>query len=319
MRTLLFILLLFTAHFAFSQQETKQKKKGSFWKALGEAITVDGEPIACSGLSANTRDIRGEWREYGAGGSAGSFSPRNHAYTFEPALDTYFDINVESERIPISLTVTDPSGRIIRGKRESVGIQYLNLQANLRGAYTIWVSPEEHNTRGNYRLSVIGYFAKSPEMTKSEFQKQTSEFRQNSSVHKYSIAADQGNLEFMYRSTGNNAAIEIQDAYGQTLRPHFSDTPTGRLQNQTVKIAAKSSVILTIANQNPGSEGTYELLLWGNFSVVEKEEIPAKGTSILPAIPTASATKPPTSRFLRTGQILYSIIYRIRLATAAHA
>ncbi len=399
MRILLFILLFFTAHFAFSQQDTKEKKKGSFWKALGEAITVDGEPIGGSGLSANTRDIRGEWKEYGAGGGAGSFSPRNfaysfyvknpntklsigresvlrtssliisksgrrydlfspgnevtrggkrivtlleegryvlyigaprgsigsfryevegaisdiqpipadiwaspatafdpeggggassnlfsprnHAYTFEPDLDTYFDINVESEGIPISLTVTDPGGRVIRGKRESTGIQYLNLQASMRGAYTIWVSPEEHNTRGNYRLNVIGYLAKSPEMIKSEFQKQTSEFRQNSSVHKYSIAADQGNLEFIYRSTSQNAAIEIQDAYGQTLRPHFSDNPTGRLQNQTVKIAAKSSVILTIANQNPGSEGTYELLLWGNFSEVKKEEIPTEGTSIL--------------------------------------
>ena len=252
----------------------------------------------------------------GGGASRNPFSPRNHAYIFEPSLDTYLDINLEPGGTPVRLTLVDPSGKVIRGEKQNGAseIQFLNYQARQKGPYIIWVSTGESNGRGGYTLSVMGNLIKNPERMESNFKSLTSKFNQASSVHKYFITAEDGTLEYIYRSLSQNASIEFHDSYGQRLSPHFSDTPTGRLQNQAVKIPAKSTVILTITNQNPESEGTYEFLLWGNFSEVKKEEMPGEGGDSFSSDNQKNLSVPSPNTILvkgslsRSGQVISNLV-----------
>lgn len=211
--------------------------------------------------------------EGGGGAYSNTYSPRNHIYTFEPELDSYFDINIESNGIPIGMSIINPNGSVDNGfEGGSQGIRNRVIKAKSKGKYYIAVYTIEANVRGKYEIDVVGTFKESPTRIEKTFKLIQAQFASNSRKHEYIIPAQPGNIEVIYRSTTTEADFNFIDAYNQALRPHFDNRPTGRLIDRSVEIKDAGNITLTVNTEQSKPEN-YELLIWGNFGDITSKQL----------------------------------------------
>lgn len=215
--------------------------------------------------------------EGGGGVGDNSRSPRNHSYTFEINQDTDFDINVESDGLPISIFIIDPSGRQTNGWRsngwdKSPGITALVGKTPIRGLYTLYVCTQQVNGRGSYKIEAVGNLTRNPTRVQSNFQALKGQFTPTSKRHIFVIPCKSDRLEILYRSTTAEANYKIVDAYNQEMVPEWAYQPTNQLIDRTIKVPQPGTITLTLETQQP-TAGAYELLVWGNFDEITRKDV----------------------------------------------
>lgn len=215
--------------------------------------------------------------EGGGGSNDNAFSPRNHRYTFKPTPGSWFDVNVESNGVPIKIYIVDSNGKVFNGHNAGPGVGYHVLKAEANGFYQVYVCTEKSNDPGAYKLSITGDFEEDPKQVKSDFQKLTGTFHPGLLRHEYEIPVlSAGYLEAIYRSPEAEASVSLRDNFGKNLPWHFNNSPTPRFINRSAKIQQNGNVLLSI---DAAGTGGYELLLWGDLGTVtarggEKGRVP---------------------------------------------
>lgn len=211
----------------------------------------------------------------GGGGSpsfGGYYSPRNQCYTFEPELDSWFDITAFSKGTPIRSVLIDPVGVVEESISFTSTINQFVKKANQKGVYKLWVYTANINDRGVYKLEVVA--AKKLPLTRVEPVQQIIKgvFSATEKQHIYSFSAREGSLEIMYRSPTTQANFGVKDQYGQDLPFSADNSPTGQLIDRGMIIKRPGPVTLII-QPNELNQGTYELLVWGNFDTIGEKKV----------------------------------------------
>jgi outer membrane protein OmpA-like peptidoglycan-associated protein len=205
------------------------------------------------------------------GGSTNDRAPRSHHYTFEPEPDQYFDVNVESDGIPIRVVIFDPTGgRSVGYYNGSSGIDFILRKAQQKGKYQIWVGPAEHNGKGSYKLEVAGNLKQNPVRVPSNHQVVKTRFSPASRRHEYTIPAKAGNMEMIYRSTNTAAQFKVYDAYNQLVG--YSQNGESQLSESYIPVKQAGNLKVVVETQQP-EVGEYELLVWGYFDKISGKNV----------------------------------------------
>jgi len=207
--------------------------------------------------------------EEGGGGAGDNyFSPRNHSYTFEPEQGSVYDINVESNGVPIMVAVVDPNGLVNWGASGGgPGVHYVIDQVQRKGTYKIVVATQQPNDRGQYKIEVVGNLIQNPVRLPTQFKHIKGTFSSNKPNQEYIFTAREGVIETIYRSTQAGAEITLSDAYQQEIRSSFYSASTNRFIDESFTLIKKNEYKLNLKSTD-GREGNYELLMWGDFENV---------------------------------------------------
>lgn len=244
--------------------------------------------------------------EGGGGANNNFFSPRNHHYVFEPEEGTVLDINAEANGLPIQVSLVNPAGSINGGMNGGEpGLHYVVAKADQKGVYHIWVATVEPNAKAKYKLEVMGKLKTAPKRLDSKFSSQKGQFTATSKRQEYTISAQQSILEIIYRSANAEASsIRVYDKNGAEIAPHYDNSPTSRLINRSYVLKEAGSCKLILETQQP-TAGEYELLAWGSFDGITRQQINTPGTRTqpqAPAKPTVATTFPASySALMQTG------------------
>lgn len=221
--------------------------------------------------------------EEGGGGNVAT--PRSHYYTFEPERDSWYDISVESDGVPIWVTVYSPSNKQMQGNNHwhSDGVGFSSDKATEKGLYKIVVATNEPNARGSYRLEAVGKFIKKPERVLSQEQKITQKWTRQSIKHIYTFPAQVGYQEVMLRTTEGECNLSVTDAFGQQVDANRNLYSPG-LKNAIFECKTAGNYKVTVETTNPNG-GDYELLFFGKFGQIS-------GQNLKVAAPTPRVNNP---------------------------
>jgi outer membrane protein OmpA-like peptidoglycan-associated protein len=225
--------------------------------------------------------------EGGGGSRTNFFSPRNDLYTFEPEQGSVYDVNVQSNGVPIAVAVVDPNGVVNTGTNgRGAGVHYAIGKVQQKGIYRIYVATQEPNATGTYKIEVLGNFTQKPVRQKPQFKQLKEQFSANSLQKEYTISAKEGIIEAIYRSTEVGATVQFTDAYQQSVQTSSNNTSTNRFINQSFSLTKQGDYKLTLKSED-GKAGNYELLLWGNFDKVTSNSLK---TTPKPPVPGKTIT-----------------------------
>lgn len=210
--------------------------------------------------------------EGGGGSRANQFSPRNNLYSFEPEQGSVYDVNVESNGVPITIAVVDPSGTVNWGTAgRGSGINYAIGKVQQKGVYRIYVATQVPNETGTYKIEIVGSLTKKPELEKPQFKLIKGQFSNSATQKEYTISAKGGIIEAIYRSTQVGAEVKFSDAYLQPVKTTFENSTTNRLIDRSYELIKPGDYKLNLKSEN-GQPGSYELLLWGDIDEVKSAE-----------------------------------------------
>lgn len=211
--------------------------------------------------------------EEGGGGNDVWSSPRNHVYTFEPERDSWLDINIESNGVPVFITVLSPSGKSLARDNStgSPGVVYCVDRASEKGLYKIFVGTKEGNERGEYRLETIGKFIKKPERVSTQEQKVTNKWTKQSIKHVYTFPAQVGMQEIMLRTTSGECELSLTEPFGQRIYASSNLNSSG-LKIATFECKTAGNYKVTVETTNPNG-GEYELLFFGKFGQISGQNL----------------------------------------------
>ncbi|WP_019986966.1 OmpA family protein [Rudanella lutea] len=252
--------------------------------------------------------------EGGGGGYDNFFSPRNHVYTFEPELDSWFDVQAESNGVPVKICVVDPTGKVTSQHYSSEdGAPFLVQKATQKGVYKIWVATRETNGRGTYKLDVVGTFKQNPTRVETTQQTINGQFVASQKRHEYRIPARLGNVEIIYRSTNTPASFTLYDQFNQPIESFFRQgyESYNQLLDRSFAVKQEGTLKLVVETKE-ATVGDYELMVWGHAGPI----VNANQRAATPA--PAPATTAPASTG-KAAQILADVLLsgRIRLPRSA--
>ncbi len=207
------------------------------------------------------------------GGGGNVLTPRSHYYTFEPERDTWYDISVESDGVPVWVTVYSPSNKQMQENNhwQSDGVGFSSDKATEKGLYKIVVATTEPNARGSYRLDAVGKFIKKPERIPSQEQKIANKWTRQSIKHIYSFPAQVGYQEVMLRTTEGECNLSVTDAFGQQVDANRNLYSPG-LKNTIFECKTAGNYKVTVETTNPNG-GDYELLFFGKFGEISGQNL----------------------------------------------
>ncbi len=265
----------------FSYNTLKFPRSGKYYMIFhAKRYTRGTYMMQIEGLVSNIQEVKNSFWEqggisFGEEGGGGSydniFSPRNHRFVFEPVQDEWYDINVESNGLPIDFVVVEPNGNIIQSKGDIPGLKYVVVKANLKGNYRIYVGSVKSGDRGNYKLEVTGNLKEKPVLVNHNFKTFKVSFNGTDKIHEYVIPAKTGaNLEVLYRSTSVNSELRFSNAFNEAIHPYSRNNPTGQYRNEAYRIPADGNYKLRVEAEAL-KKGEYELLIWGNFEDIQSQ------------------------------------------------
>ncbi len=254
---------------------------GSYWlKVMMERYDKANYEINFEGPVSNFQQIEYQYNSYEeisfgeeGGGGGDVATPRSHYYTFEPERDTWYDISVESDGVPIWVTVYSPSNKLMEGNNRwhSDGVGFSSDKATEKGLYKIVIATTEPNARGSYRLEAVGKFIKKPERIPSQEQKITQKWTRQSIKHIYSFPAQIGYQEVMLRTTEGECNLSVTDAFGQQVYAN-SNLHSPGLKNAIFDCKTAGNYKVTVETTNPNG-GEYELLFFGKFGQISGQNL----------------------------------------------
>ena len=261
------------------------REKTSFWNKTGISFGEEGS----------------------GGGRENIYSPRNHRYVFEPQPDSYYDVNVESNGVPIELVVTEPSGKVLFSwEGGGNGVRYIVNKAVQKGPYQIFVSTVKAGERAEYTLEVAGNMIKEPQSVISGFKKVNGKFLVTEEKHDYTFSASEGNIEVLYRSPSAAAEIILKDKFGKLFHPLSYSRPSDRYIGYSYSIPKGDYTVSLTPNQQ--QEANYEFLIWGNTEALKNTKTQSAVSSEEPARQVAGQNnqipEKAAQTFLFTGKVL---------------
>lgn len=252
-----------------------------FLKVWGGRYENSSYEIEIGGPFSNIEQLKPEYLTYdkqsfGEEGGSGEYSlgPRWHEYIFEPERDTWFDINAESNGVPITMVVFGPSGKrmeFFNDNSGSNGVVFSIDQAKEKGLYKMWIGTREVNERGEYKIEAVGKFIKKPERIPSQEQKITQKWTRQSIKHIYTFPAQVGYQEVMLRTTEGECNLSVTDAFGQQVYAN-SNLHSPGLKNAIFDCKTAGNYKVTVETTNPNG-GEYELLFFGKFGQISGQNL----------------------------------------------
>lgn len=160
-KILLFFLVILT-----TQAQQKKGLLGHISEDLqNESTTSETErisPPSGGGTSriifSESKTIRGEWKEYGAGGNGNGVinSPRNFTYFFEVTSDNTEITAAITSEIPTMVQISYQNGQVITGL-SSNSIPRRKIRIQRAGKLKIQIATER-NSVGKFQLELDGPF-----------------------------------------------------------------------------------------------------------------------------------------------------------------
>lgn len=211
------------------------------------------------------------------GGGGRLSSPRNHIYQFEPERDLWFDIDVESNGVPVEINVFSPNGKLLENCNECTGSagQVFSIDKAMdKGMYTAIIRTRSPNERGNYKIESVGKFIKPPVQIASSSKLVTGKWDRQRKTDIYTYTVMEGSQEIMLRTTAGESLIRVFDPFGKELVINQYDPTAGNsnlyepgLKNLVFKCSREGKYRVEVETKNING-GDYELLFFGNFSDV---------------------------------------------------
>lgn len=289
-KILLFFLVILT-----TQAQQKKGLLGHISEDLqNESTTSETErisPPSGGGTSriifSESKTIRGEWKEYGAGGNGNGVinSPRNFTYFFEVTSDNTEITAAITSEIPTMVQISYQNGQVITGL-SSNSIPRRKIRIQRAGKLKIQIATER-NSVGKFQLELDGpisnitqeNFERWPEMGIS-FGSEGGGGRGAFSPrnHTYIFEVESGTYIDIMASSNQNMKLflEIQDGYSQQVRRLNYLLDHGSFVG---KVDAKGICKLRVLTGEPNDVGEYTLEIFGKF-IKKPERIPSQEQKI---------------------------------------
>lgn len=274
-----------------------QQKKGFLdrindgFQKVNTTLETEKVPSSSGGTSRSIfsagKTIRGEWKEYGAGGNGNGVinSPRNFTYFFEVTSDNTEITAAITSEIPTMVQISYQNGQVITGL-SSNSIPRRKIRIQRAGKFKVQIATER-NSVGKFQLELDGpitnvtqeSFERWPEMGIS-FGSEGGGGRAAFSPrnHTYIFEVESGTYIDIMASSNQNIKLflEIQDGYNQQVRRLNYLLDHGSFVG---KVDAKGVCKLRVLTGEPNNVGEYNLEIFGKF-IKKPERLPSQEQKI---------------------------------------
>lgn len=250
----------------------------------GKAPSSSGE--TSRSIFSAVKTIRGEWKEYGAGGwnNGVNNSPRNFTYFFEVRGDnTEITTKVTSE-IPIGVQISYENGQVLTWL-SSNSIPSRKIRIQRAGKFKIQVVSERNNV-GQFQIDFEGPVENITQENFDRWAETNISFGQEGSAgrstsprnHTYLFEVERGAYVDIMASSNQNLKLflEFYDGFHQQVRRLNSILDHG---SYIGKIDTKGICKLLIFTGEPNDVGEYNLEIFGKF-IKKPERLPSQEQKI---------------------------------------
>ncbi len=206
--------------------------------------------------------------EGGGGGRYHSIlSPRNPVYEFELKKDEFFDITIRKKGIKIASYLISPFGEKINSQQDLNDNPYFIAKAKETGIYKLIIISNEINSTGQFNIESVGDFISFPKLKPILKENKLDKWTEKN-INTYKIDYEIGNQEILLRSSSGKVQINLKNSENSAINQSNLLSEYG-LKNTVFNVNRKGIYYLEVETDNPNG-GDYELILFGNFSKIEK-------------------------------------------------
>lgn len=293
-------------------QEPQPRKKGRFWDAVNKVLTVNGEPLGKSSLTASSNTIKGSWTGLGAGDNYQDYvhSPRNHHYTIDITEDNATVTFVFETPIPYAyvMAVSENGGYITNSL---AGTHYVTFPRS--GKYHLIFHAGRYQ-RGPYRLDMTGPVSNVRQQTFETWQKSALSFGDegggggdnNLFSPRNHVFTFEPQLDASYdinvESNGTALQMAVVEPNGHVI-PGKNGNSEG-VRYVIEKARQRGIYRIYVATAAPGERGQYTLDIAGNLTQKPQQVVP-KFQAL-----KGDFSGQPRSYSVRSGQGMMEVLYR---------